>query len=390
MLEQESPEQRVSTGLDALDDVLGGLYWGDNVVWQLDGAPVAPFYSAIARQADAFETRTLVVIGDSAESLDASGVTVLDAGPGRRLAQPGDLLREIHRICHPRARRLLLFQSLDEMVRSWGASSARGFFARCCPMLLEVGAIAYWSLSRDTPATVRDTVEAVTQCVLRVDERSVRVAKAEGRDDRVRGSVLHWHETDGHPVLSPAELVGRIAASLRAVRRAREISQHDLAQLAGVSASAISQAERAERGLSLATLVRLSAALGITIDDLLRGEDPETYRIGRRTEAPEHELDRTMTLLGGADSDLRVDLVHLGPREAGSPSLERKGTGIVAVSSGLVQVQVGGQTPAVRAGEVLAADSERIDGWRNLGQSDATLFWIVIPPTFRRYVPGLG
>jgi hypothetical protein len=45
----------------------------------------------------------------------------------------------------------------------------------------------------------------------------------------------------------------------------------------------------------------------------------------------------------------------------------------------LVHVQVAGQTPAVRHGEVLLADSTRIEGWRNLGQTDAMLFWIVIP-----------
>ena len=225
---------------------------------------------------------------------------------------------------------------------------------------------------------MRDTVEAVTQCVLRVDERSVRVAKAEGRDEGVRGSVLHWHEEDGLPVLAPAELVGRVAASLREVRRSRELSQQDLAGLAGVTASAISQAERAERGLSLATLVRLSSALGVTIDDLLHGEDPEVYRIGRRTEDPQRGFERTITLLGGPDSDLRVDLVHLDAREAGAPTDKQKGTGIVAVASGLVQVQVAGQTPAVRHGEVLVADSERVEGWRNLGQTEAVLFWIVV------------
>ena len=49
MLDQPRSEQRVTTGLGALDDVLGGLYWGDNVVWQLDSAPAEPFYEAIAR-----------------------------------------------------------------------------------------------------------------------------------------------------------------------------------------------------------------------------------------------------------------------------------------------------------------------------------------------------
>jgi transcriptional regulator with XRE-family HTH domain len=383
VLDQPTRDQRVSTGLDALDGVLGGLYWGDNVVWQLDGAPIKPFYTAIAAQGDAFESRTLVSMGTPTEEFEVGGLGLIDASSGTALDQPAELLREIHRVCHPKTRRLLLFESLDEMVRQWGSSGARGFFARCCPMLLEVGAVAYWSMSRDTPRTVRDTVEAVTQCVLRVDDRSVRVAKAEGRDERVRGSVLHWHYEDGGLVLAPAELVGRIAASLRALRRTRELSQHDLAELAGVSPSAVSQAERAERGLSLATLVRLSSALGITIDELLRGEDPELYRIGRRTEDPGRGFERTMTLLEEAGSDLRIDLIHLSSRDSGTPEVHRKGTGIVAVASGLVQVQVGGRTPAVRRGEVLVADSERVEGWRNLGQAEAVLFWIVIPPMVR-------
>jgi len=378
MLDGPQSEQRVSTGIDALDAVLGGLYWGDNVVWQLDGAPVEPFYRAIARLSDTFDTKTVISLGVDGDALDVEGLAVIRAGPGSALAQPAELLREIHRLCHPAGRRLLLFESLDSMEAAWGASGTRGFFARCCPLLLEVGAIAYWSMSARGTPTLRDTVETVTQCVLRVDERSVRVAKAEGRDEGVRGSVLHWHEEAGAPVLAPAELVGRVAASLRAVRRSRELSQHDLAGLAGVTASAISQAERAERGLSLATLVRLSSALGVTIDDLVRGEDPDLYRIGRRTEDPQRGLERTIRLLGGGGSDLRVDLVHLDVRESGTLADRQKGTGIVAVASGLVHVQVGGQTPAVRYGEVLVADSERVEGWRNLGQTEAVLFWIVI------------
>jgi hypothetical protein len=145
-----------------------------------------------------------------------------------------------------------------------------------------------------------------------------------------------------------------------------------------VTASAISQAERADRGLSLATVVRLSNALGITIDELLRGEDPAAYRIGRRPEGPERGLESVVALLGG-DAGLRVDLVHLAAQRSGSPAGDRKGTAIVAVASGFVQVLVGGQTPAIRRGEVLVADARRIDGWHNLGQTEAVFFWITIP-----------
>ena len=189
--------------------------------------------------------------------------------------------------------------------------------------------------------------------------------------------MLHWHQADGKAVLSPANINGRVAASLRAVRRSRGLSQHDLAQLAGVTASAISQAERAERGLSLGTLAQLSRALGMTIDDLLHGDGPDAYRIGRRPDDPHHSDDGITALLGDVSSDLSVDLVHLRPRESAAPAQTRDGTGIVAVASGLIQVQVAGQTPTVRPGEVLVAAGDRVEGWRNIAQSDAMLFWIV-------------
>jgi transcriptional regulator with XRE-family HTH domain len=381
VLESEPSRLKVSTGIAALDVALDGLYWGDNVVWDLDAASAQPFYSAIARLSEAFDTRGFISLSRGGDQVDVPGLTVIEAGPGTALPQPADLLREIQRLCQPPSRRLLLFESLDGMVGAWGANSTRGFFARCCPLLLEVGAIAYWTMSaRRTPATVRDTVKAVTQCVLRVDERSVRIVKAEGRGEGATGSVLHWRHENDRPILEPANVNGRVAASLRALRRSRELSQHDLAELAGVTASAISQAERAERGLSLATLVRLSSALDITIDDLLHGEETDVYRIGRRVEDPGRGLEHAITLLGSPDSDLRIDLVQLGPREAGAPGHTRRGAGIVAVATGLVQVQVAGLTPAVRHGEVLVAHSDRVEGWRNLGQAEALLFWIVTQP----------
>ena len=224
------------------------------------------------------------------------------------------------------------------MAREWGAESSRAFFARCCPLLLEVGAIAYWSMDlREMPAGVQDTVESVTQCVLRLDKHSVRVVKAEGRHQTVKGTLLHWQSGDDGPVLSEAEVIGRVATSLRALRRSRKITQHEFAEMAGVTTSAISQAERGERGLSLSTLVRLSARLGLTLDDLLHGEDPATYRIGRRTGDPRRGPDPAITLLGGMSSDVRIDLVHLGARAAGVPMQhqrrERHRRGIDGASS---------------------------------------------------------
>ena len=68
MLDADRSEQRVSTGIDGLDAVLGGLYWGDNVVWQFDAAPSGPFYAAIVERSGPFETRTFISLGGSDRS----------------------------------------------------------------------------------------------------------------------------------------------------------------------------------------------------------------------------------------------------------------------------------------------------------------------------------
>ena len=91
----------MSTGIDTLDAVLGGLYWGDNVVWQLDSAPVRPFYRAVADLTGTFESRTFVSLGTDAEAFDGHQVELIDAGPASAFVDPVDLLREIHRLCHP-------------------------------------------------------------------------------------------------------------------------------------------------------------------------------------------------------------------------------------------------------------------------------------------------
>jgi transcriptional regulator with XRE-family HTH domain len=377
---REAPERRVSTGVATLDAALGELYWGDNVVWQLDGVASADsFYRAIASLGGAFDVTTWVAVSPEPGRLTADfpGMDTIGTAPGGTPMAPGDLLREVRRSCDVRRRNLLLFDSLDAMVDAWGVELARGFFARCCPMLLELGAIAYWSMDlRQLPEAVTSTVEAVTQCVLCLDRHTVHIAKAEGRAQSVTGSLLHWDGAAETPVLTEAEVVERVAASLRAVRRPRGISQSQLGALAGVSASAISQAERAERGLSLSTLVRLSSKLGVTLDELLSGDDPSTYRIGRRVGDPRLAPDPDMTLVDGPD--VVVELVHLAAREAAAPRDRRDGQAIVAVSQGLVQVRVGDQTPAIRDGEVLLADCAAVRDWRNLGDREAVLFWIVV------------
>jgi transcriptional regulator with XRE-family HTH domain len=372
-----------ATGVAELDDALGGLFWGDNVVFEVAaGAAATPFYRAIAASDVSYERRLFVRLEGG--SPNYQGFEVIDARPRSKLAQPVPLLRAVFERCQGTERNLLLFDGLEAMAARWGAEVAARFFAHCCPQLLEVGAIAYWSMpASEDHAALRRTVEEITQCLFVLDQERLRVAKAEGRAPGVEGSVFRCSEADELPVLTPAPIVARVGAALRAARLQRNLSQSDLARLAGVSPSAISQAERGQRGLSLETVLELSTQLNVTVDELLRGEVAAGYRLGRRGYPPRRraaEGAEPIPLLDDPEAGLRAYLVRLPRRGEAEPHVSHKGPELVAVASGLVQVLLGTGRPVLRRGEALLVEATQIAGWRNLGVGEAGLFWILRDP----------
>ena len=381
-------EGAASTGIAELDRALGGLYWGDNVVWETDErAPADPFFRAIAETRSQYDVARFVTLTREPAAVRERypELEVLDARAGTSLAQPRPLLEEVRQACLDSRRTLLLLDSLDAMSAQWGAETARRFFVRSCPLLLELGAIAYWSLVPGKHSKkVREEIEEVTQCVLAVGEGRVRIAKAEGRPAGVAGSVFRYRVEDGRPVLAPAPAAARLGTALRALRVQRGLSQADLARLAGVSPSAISQAERGHRGLSLETLLDLTAKLNMTLDELLRGEDTPGYRLARGGDRAERVAGRPIPLLDDPLAGLRAYLLRLSPGGSAAPGFAHKDVEIVAVAQGLVQVVLPTGRPVLRHGEALLAERSGVIGWRNLGDSEAVFFWILRDEATRR------
>lgn len=68
----------------------------------------------------------------------------------------------------------------------------------------------------------------------------------------------------GHPILVA---LGR---SIRSLRRSQGLSQEELALLAGIDRSYLGRIERGENSVGMMTLMRLAAALGITIVQLIQ------------------------------------------------------------------------------------------------------------------------
>ncbi len=62
-----------------------------------------------------------------------------------------------------------------------------------------------------------------------------------------------------------------LGRSIRKRREARDFTQEELAELAGLDRTYISDVERGGRNLSLSSIARIAKALGTSISDLTRG-----------------------------------------------------------------------------------------------------------------------
>ena len=372
---------RISSGMQDLDNLLGGLLAGDNVVWVTTSQGVV----ATIEQAFLSEGRlrgepcTYVTTDLAPATLRAklgTGLRILDARPGRTLADAMALETRILDDARQDPGRVVI-DSLDAFVRRSGRNRTLGLFSRVCPQLYDLGAIAYWRVSRPVAgAALLDGIAKVTQCVLELGGSHLRVVKAEGRPG-VEGRLLHVRPgQDGSPRFEQEKALGRVGAGLRRVRQERRLSQADLARLAGVSPSAISQAEAGHRGLALDTLLTLAEALGVGLDELLAVKSAGDYVLARRDRLggpPEG----TVALLDDDTAGLRAYLVQLGPAERGAQPVPHKGVELILVASGLVQADLGSATPVLRAGDAVLATRASVAGWRNLLAEPARLFWII-------------
>ena len=370
---------RVGSGVADVDALLGGLILGDNVVWVLEDVDVVRrLEDAMLAEAGARGDGCFYVTASDPVRLRARvgpDVTVLDARARGRYGDPAVLETAIIEGARSHPPGYVVIDGLAQFAQRWGAAKAVAFFSRVCPRLFDLGAVAYWRAPRTALGrSFIDQITNVTQCVLEIVEGHLRVVKAEGRPASVQGRLLRLEVAGDELRLEDERALGRLGRGLERVRRERNLHQSDLARLAGVTPSAISQAESGRRGLSLDTLLQLSERLGMGLDELLACAPTGGYVLARHSRAA---VEAKTALLDDPKAGLRAYAVRLGPGESGAPDLLHKGVELVLVASGLVQLTIGSDTPVMRAGDAVLATTAAVSGWRNLMNGPALLFWVL-------------
>lgn len=176
---------------------------------------------------------------------------------------------------------------------------------------------------------------------------------------------------------------------LRRLRTDRGLGLREASARSGLSISFISALERGETGASVATLQRLTAAYGTTMDEILR--DPSGGgRAGRLVPAAA----RSRLQLG--DGAVRIEQLangaaHLEPQlfilAAGASSdgdYSHEGEEFLYLLSGALTVWIGEHEVHHLAtpGDALTFPSIVPHRWRNDAGGETQLLWINTPPTF--------
>lgn len=366
----------VGTGFESIDTALGGLITGDNVVWLTgDDALYHTLSEGFVGKATRGGGRCLYVDFGGGSFDGDPRVDRIDASARSRLGRPSPLADELERRVRSEHPACLVVDRLSRVARRWRRGDPANFFARVCPAMLQAGVTAYWQIDDTLGRTFVDQVRQITQCLLDVRSGRLRVLKAEGRPDALQGIAYRLHVEDGDVHVESAPAGGRLARGMAGIRQQLGLTQHELAAVAGVTPSAISQAEAGTRGLSLDTVVTIADRLDVSVDRLLGASVARSYRLARHDRARRLAGGQVIALAPDSTVGMRVYLVELDAMEEAGPPFEHRGIATIAVLRGLMQVDVDEDRPVLRAGDVLIADTDSVKAWRNLRPEPAACYW---------------
>ncbi len=184
--------------------------------------------------------------------------------------------------------------------------------------------------------------------------------------------------------INEERVAAEIASRVRAARAQRRWTLDELAARSAVSRRRLVQIEHADANPSVSTLLKLAAALGVTLTELL-SEEPEARPV---TVAAAHDAMTLWSTAAGSSARLLVSLGPLelwtwtlqpGDRRASEPhrpgSLE-----LLTVQTGTLALDVGDHHVEIPAGDSARFDATWPHTYANPAATVATFTLVVLEP----------
>ena len=182
------------------------------------------------------------------------------------------------------------------------------------------------------------------------------------------------------------EIVSRVGQKVLNLRREQGLSLQQLAAKSDVSAAAIHKIERSGMVPTITTLLKLSTALGVSVDYFVQEDesepDPIHYTDGddRPTVFTPHKGLYLSGITGPYQQFQTAAAVAsmIPGASSGKKMLKHPGEELVHVTSGEVVFHIGGREFNLKAGDSLHFRGDVPHQWANETDKPAELIWMVL------------
>ncbi len=432
---EKSGKGQVTSGIDQLDQILGGLFIGDNVVWYDDAGSLASIFCLRFIQSSVLENKPIIYVSfdrspkNLLEHLGALAenpqLTIIDCFTWGKGAGSDVFLRfyyearpewpcRLIRVDEPRQVNQvmdalygilanysddvrLVFESITGMQELWGGEDhIINFYSHSCPRLYELNTIAYWIMEKNAHSTkLRAQINQIAQVAIELSIKrgttSLTILKAEKRGmDNLHRPYNYWtrdlsvvFEEDDRSS-GPLDLGARI----KEVRTKRSLSQTELAKLVGVTPSTISQVESNLIYPSLPALVKMAEVLSVEVSSFFQRKDrtlkrlvfssPDAVKVKLLDLSEEKAVAKTLIPVD-FEAKAEPSLLEIAPdTKLSSHFYMHKGEEMGYLISGKLQMSVGKAVHKLRAGDVIYLTSDIPTAWHNPGPGVAKLLWIKV------------
>ncbi len=428
-------KSRHVSGISYFDNLLAGLYIGDNVIWYDDAGSLAPVFCLNFIKETCNQKKPLIYVSfdrSPRNLLDHLGsiaesrfLTVLDCfthGKGdsadvflkfyeandhppactiNRVEDPGNAQHVMDALYGIRdsfkGEVHFVFESLTGMQALWGGEDLiADFYSHSCPRLYELNTIAYWIVekrahSHKFRAKINQIAQVAIDLSVKRGKTFLSVLKAEGRDPDVLNTPHnYWHKDLKVKFDSEKRDTSHtnLGVRLKKLRSKKGISQTELAKRVGVTPSTISQVESNSIYPSLPALFKMAEILSIDISSFFkRSEELSKQVVFSGSDAtaikfpalPQNTL--SGKLLTPVDFDSKAEPylieIHAG-KQIPSHFFTHKGDEIGFLISGTLEMKMENEVRTISPGDVIFLTSETPVQWKNGGKEAARLLWIKI------------
>ncbi len=411
---------KINSGISDLDHLLDSLYVGDNVVWEVEAGTVPEIFILNFIRQSLAESNNVIYI-----SFNKSPHTILQkigeigpegnfvlldcftSGKGKNdraftkfyenngdshvtwVDDPGNIDKFISILTSledkSQSGGRYIFDSLTGMQDLWGDENRTyKFFTHICPLLYDLGTVAYWVLEKDAhsqkfKANLRHITQVVLELYKRKDKLWIKALKLEGRANR-DAFKPHSYEINEESISITSfrkEPVFDIGTKLKELRTRIGMSQKELADKVDLTPSFISQVESNQIAPSLNSFIQICNAMGVNLSDTFEKKADASDWVIRKEKIFSNSILKDTSLRGYSivrDGSMSGTLIVLEPyAKAKSQIISSEGKNLLYVLKGDVSIVIDDKVSKIRAGDSVYLKGKTLALLKNDGGDSAEI-----------------